>query len=142
MKNLYLCIGIREETYSVTFFNNFNNFKAMSKKEFLAKKAAEKELKKVAIAKTGINVNYDSMSPEYKEFRCLVNKWQKDTREYVASLGFEFTKCVTFIVEKGAFGKTEKGKVLFAKLPDEVVAELNGEMADLEKVFHETVAGK
>ena len=26
MKNPYLCIGIREETYSITFFNNFNNF--------------------------------------------------------------------------------------------------------------------
>ena len=142
MKNPYLCIGIKEETCSITFFNNFNNFNIMSKKEFLAKKAAEKELKKVAIAKTGINVNYNSMSPEYKEFRCLVNRWQKDTREYVASLGFEFTKCVTFIVEKGAFGKTEKGKVLFAKLPDEVVAELNGEMREMEEEFLTNVCKK
>ena len=99
----------------------------MTKSEFLANKKAEQESKKVAIAATGINTNYDAQSKEYKEFRCKVNKWQKDTREYLAALGFDFTKCCTFVVEKGRFTYTEKGKVLLKKLPEEVINELDGE---------------
>ena len=110
----------------------------MTKKEFMAAKAAEKESKKVAIAATGINTNYDAQSKEYKEFRCKVNKWQKDTREYLASIGFDFTKCCTFVVEKGKFTYTEKGKVLVKYLPEEVINELDGEKAELETLFAET----
>lgn len=114
----------------------------MTKSEFLANKKAEQESKKVAIAATGINTNYDAQSKEYKEFRCKVNKWQKDTREYLAALGFDFTKCCTFVVEKGRFTYTEKGKVLLKKLPEDVITELDGEKAELEAIFAETVIGK
>ena len=111
----------------------------MTKKEFMAAKAAEKESKRVAIAATGINTNYDAQSKEYKQFRCAVNKWQKDTREYLASLGLDATKCFTFIVARGEFGVTEKGKQLLKKLPEDVINELSAERAELEKQFADTV---
>ena len=111
----------------------------MTKKEFMAAKAAEKESKRVAIAATGINTNYDAQSKEYKQFRCAVNKWQKDTREYLASLGLDATKCFTFIVARGEFGVTEKGKQLLKKLPEDVINELAAERAELEKQFADTV---
>lgn len=111
----------------------------MTKQEFMAAKAAEKESKKVAITATGINTNYDAQSKEYKAFRCKVNKWQKDTREYLAALGFDFTKCCTFVVAKGKFTYTEKGKQLLKKLPEDVINELAAERAELEKQFAETV---
>ena len=53
----------------------------MSKKEFLEKRNAEKTAKKVVIAQTDINKNYDAQSAEYKAFRCKVNQWQKDCRD-------------------------------------------------------------
>ena len=52
----------------------------MSKKEFLERRNAEKAAKKVAIAQTDINKNYDAQSAEYKEFRCKINQWQKECR--------------------------------------------------------------
>ena len=105
----------------------------------MAAQAAVKENKKVAIAATGINTNYDEQSAEYKAFRCAVNKWQKDTREYLASLGHDATKCFTFIVARGVFGITEKGKQLIKKLPEDIIEELAAERAELEKQFADTV---
>lgn len=114
----------------------------MDKREFLEKRNAEKAAKVVPIAKTDINTNYDAQSAEYKAFRCTVNKWQKDSREWLDSEGYDFRKCVTFVVEKGTFTKTEKGKTLWEKLPEEMAETLNVEMAEMSENFLQNVCKK
>ena len=106
LKNPYLCNGFRDETYFHNIFNNSKVF-TMSKKEFLEARNAEKAAKKVAIAQTGINENYDAQSAEYKAFRCKVNKWQKECRDYYnAEYNLQFKGCFRFEVLSGTFKVT------------------------------------
>ena len=115
----------------------------MSKKEFLAHRNAEKTAKKVAIAKTGINENYTAQSVEYKAFRCKVNQWQKDCRDYYnAEYGLQFKGCFRFEVLSGTFKITEVGKVFLTQISKEDTADLTAEMSELETEFLTNVCKK
>ena len=115
----------------------------MSKKEFLEKRNAEKTAKKVAIAQTDINKNYALQSVEYKAFRCKVNQWQKDCRDYYnAEYGLQFKSCFRFEVLSGTFKITEVGKVFLTKINEEDIADLNAEMRELEAEFLTKVCKK
>ena len=115
----------------------------MSKKEFLEKRNAEKVAKKVAIAQTNINKNYDSQSVEYKEFRCKINQWQKDCRDYYnVEYGLQFAGCFRFEVLSGTFKITEFGKILLTKINEEDIAVLNAEMREMEAEFLTKVCKK
>ena len=115
----------------------------MSKKEFLARLNAEKAAKKVAIAQTDINKNYDAQSAEYKAFRCKVNKWQKECRDYYnAEYGLQFKGCFRFEVLSGMFKITEVGKTFMTKITEEDAADLKTEMAEMEGEFLTNVCKK
>ena len=115
----------------------------MSKKEFLEKRNAEKTAKKVAIAQTDINKNYDAQSAEYKEFRCKVNRWQKDCRDYFnAEYDLQFKGCFRFEVLSGTFKITEIGKVFLTKINEEDTTDLKAEMQELEAEFLTNVCKK
>lgn len=115
----------------------------MSKKEFLERRNAEREAKKVAIAQTGINENYTAQSAEYKQFRCAVNKWQKECRDYFnAEYGLQFKGCIRFEVMSGTFKLTEVGKVFMTKISEEDTADLKSEMAEMEAEFLASVCKK
>ena len=115
----------------------------MSKKEFLERRNAEREAKKVAIAQTDINTNYAAQSAEYKAFRCKVNKWQKECRDYYAAeYGLQFKGSFRFEVLSGTFKVTEVGKVFLTKINEEDKADLNAEMAEMEAEFLEKVCKK
>ena len=115
----------------------------MSKKEFLEKRNAEKAAKKVAIAQTDINKNYDAQSAEYREFRCKINKWQKECRDYFnAEYGLKFAGCYRFEVLSGTFKITEFGKILLTKINEEDIADLNAEMREMESEFLTKVCKK
>ena len=115
----------------------------MSKKAFLEKLNAEKNAKKVAIAQTDINTNYEAQSTEYKAFRCKINKWQKDCRNYFnAEYGLQFKGCFRFEVLSGTFKITEIGKVFMAKINAEDTADLKAEMKEMEEEFLTKVCKK
>ena len=115
----------------------------MSKKAFLEKRNAEKAAKKVAIAQTNINTNYDAQSAEYKAFRCKVNRWQKDCRDYFnAEYGLKFAGSYRFEVLSGTFRITEVGKAFMAQINEEDAADLNEEMRALESEFLTKVCKK
>ena len=115
----------------------------MSKKQFLAEKSAEREAKKVAIAQTNINTNYDLQSVEYKNFRCAVNRWQKEWRDYLnEEKGLDFTKCFRFEVLTASFKITEKGKTITAKMDEEDLKDLHAEMENLTNDFLQNVCKK
>ena len=115
----------------------------MSKKEFLEARNAEREAKKIAIAKTDINTNYAAQSAEYKEFRCKVNRWQKECRDYYASeYGLQFKGSFRFEVLSGTFKVTEVGKVFLTKINEEDKADLNAEMQEMESEFLAKVCKK
>lgn len=115
----------------------------MSKKDFLAKRNAEKAAKKVAIAQTDINTNYDAQSPEYKAFRCKVNRWQKESRDYFnAEYGLQFAGCFRFEVLSGTFKITEIGKVFMTKINEEDTTDLKAEMQEMETEFLTNVCKK
>ena len=142
LKNPYLCNGFRDETYFHNIFNNSKVF-TMSKKEFLERRNAEKAAKKVAIAQTGINENYTAQSAEYKAFRCKVNQWQKECRDYYnAEYGLQFKGCFRFEVLSGTFKITELGKVFMAKISEEDTNDLKAEMAEMEAEFLANVCNK
>ena len=142
LKNPYLCNGFRNETYFHNIFNNSKVF-TMSKKEFLEARNAEKAAKKVAIAKTGINENYTAQSAEYKAFRCKVNQWQKECRDYYnAEYNLQFKGCFRFEVLSGTFKVTEIGKVFMTKISEEDTTDLKAEMAEMEAEFLASVCKK
>ena len=115
----------------------------MSKKEFLERRNAEKAAKKVAIAQTDINTNYDAQSAEYKEFRCKVNRWQKECRDYYnEEYGLQFKGSFRFEVLSGTFKITEVGKVFLTKINEEDVTDLKAEMRDMEAEFLTKVCKK
>ena len=115
----------------------------MSKKEFLAARNAEKVAKKVAIAQSGINENYDAQSAEYKAFRCHVNKWQKECRDYFnAEYGLQFAGSFRFEVLSGTFKITEIGKVFLTKISEEDTADIKAEMQEMEAEFLTNVCKK
>ena len=115
----------------------------MSKKDFLKKRNEEKAAKKVAIAQTDINKNYDAQSAEYKEFRCKVNRWQKDCRDYFnAEYALQFKGCFRFEVLSGTFKITEVGKVFMTKIAEDDVKDLKAEMQEMESEFLTTVCKK
>lgn len=115
----------------------------MSKKEFLERRNEEKAAKKVAIAQTDINKNYNAQSAEYKEFRCKVNRWQKDCRDYFnAEYDLQFKGSFRFEVLSGTFKITEVGKVFLTKISEEDAADINAEMRDLEREFLTNVCKK
>ena len=115
----------------------------MSKKEFLEKRNAEKVAKKVAIAQSGINENYDAQSAEYKAFRCKVNKWQKECRDYFnAEYNLQFAGSFRFEVLSGTFKITEIGKVFMTKISEEDTADLKAEMQEMEAEFLTNVCKK
>ena len=115
----------------------------MSKKAFLERRNAEKTAKKVAIAQTDINKNYNAQSAEYKEFRCKVNRWQKDCRDYFkAEYGLQFKGSFRFEVLSGTFKVTEVGKVFLTKISEEDVADINAEMREMETEFLTNVCKK
>lgn len=115
----------------------------MSKKEFLARLNAERAAKKVAIAQTDINKNYDAQSAEYKEFRCKVNRWQKECRDYYnAEYALQFKGCFRFEVLSGTFKITEVGKVFMTKISEDDAADLKTEMQELESEFLTNVCKK
>ena len=115
----------------------------MSKKEFLARRNEEKAAKKVAIAQSGINENYDAQSAEYKAFRCRVNKWQKECRDYFnAEYGLQFAGSFRFEVLSGTFKVTEIGKVFMTKISEEDTTDLKAEMQEMEAEFLTNVCKK
>ena len=115
----------------------------MSKKEFLEARNAEKAAKKVAIAQTGINENYTAQSAEYKAFRCKINQWQKECRDYYnAEYGLQFKGCFRFEVLSGTFKITEVGKVFMTPINEDDANALTAEMRDLEKEFLTNVCKK
>ena len=115
----------------------------MSKKEFLEARNAEKAAKKVAIAQTGINENYDAQSAEYKAFRCKINQWQKECRDYYnAEYGLQFKGCFRFEVLSGTFKVTEIGKVFMTKISEEDTNDLKAEMSEMEAEFLASVCKK
>ena len=142
LKNPYLCNGFRDETYFHNIFNNSKVF-TMSKKDYLERVNAEKAAKKIAIAKTGINENYDAQSAEYKAFRCKVNQWQKECRDYYnAEYGLQFKGCFRFEVLSGLFKITEIGKVFMTKISEDDANDLNSEMREMETDFLASVCKK
>ena len=142
LKNPYLCNGFRDETYFHNIFNNSKVF-TMSKKEYLERVNAEKAAKKVSIAKTGINENYNAQSAEYKAFRCKVNQWQKECRDYYnAEYNLQFKGCFRFEVLSGMFKITEVGKVFMTKIAEEDTDDRKAEMAEMESEFLTTVCKK
>ena len=115
----------------------------MSKKEFLERRNAERAAKKVAIAQTDINKNYDAQSAEYKEFRCKVNRWQKECRDYYnAEYDLQFKGCFRFEVLSGTFKITEIGKIFLTKISEEDTADLKAEMQEMESEFLTNVCKK
>ena len=115
----------------------------MSKKAFLERRNAEKAAKKVAIAQTDINKNYDAQSAEYKEFRCKVNRWQKDCRDYFnAEYELKFAGSFRFEVLSGTFKITEVGKVFMTKITEEDANDIKAEMRELESEFLAKVCKK
>jgi len=115
----------------------------MSKKAFLENLNAEKAAKKVAIAQTNINTKYDEQSAEYKEFRCKINKWQKDCRTYFAAVyGLSFAGCYRFEVLSGTFKITEIGKILMGKIEESDANDLKEEMREMEQEFLTKVCKK
>ena len=117
--------------------------KAMSKKEFLARRNEEKAAKKVAIAQSGINENYTAQSAEYKAFRCKVNRWQKECRDYFnAEYDLQFKGSFRFEVLSGTFKITEVGKVFMSKISEEDAADLKAEMQEMEEEFLAKVCNK
>ena len=115
----------------------------MSKKDYLERVNAEKAAKKVALAKTGINENYDAQSAEYKAFRCKVNRWQKECRDYYnAEYSLQFKGCFRFEVLSGTFKITEVGKVFMTKISEEDTNDLKAEMAEMEADFLASVCKK
>ena len=115
----------------------------MSKKDFLKKRNVEKAAKKVAIAQTNINTNYDAQSTEYKVFRCKVNRWQKDCRDYFnAEYGLKFAGSFRFEVLSGTFKITEVGKAFMAKITEEDATDIKTEMRELETEFLTNVCKK
>ena len=115
----------------------------MSKKDFLARRNEEKANKKVAIAQTDINKNYDAQSAEYKAFRCKVNRWQKDCRDYFnAEYDLQFKGSFRFEVLSGTFKITEVGKVFMTKITEEDAKDLKDEMKELEAEFLTNVCKK
>ena len=115
----------------------------MSKKAFLEKRNAEKNAKKVAIAQTDINTNYDAQSAEYKEFRSKINQWQKDCRDYyLDEYDLQFAKCFRFEVLSGTFKITELGKVFLTKISQEDIDDLKTEMKEMEEEFLTNVCKK
>ena len=142
LKKPYLCNGVRDETYFHNIFQHSTIF-TMSKKEFLEARNAEKAAKKVAIAKTGINENYTAQSAEYKAFRCKVNQWQKECRDYYnAEYGLQFKGCFRFEVLSGTFRITEVGKEKKTKISEEDTNDLKAEMAEMEMEFLASVCKK
>ena len=142
LKNPYLCNGFRDETYFHNIFNNSKVF-TMSKKDYLERVNAEKAAKKVAIAKTDINKNYTAQSAEYKAFRCKVNQWQKECRDYFnAEYNLPFKGCFRFEVISGTFKITEVGKVFMTKISEEDTNDLKAEMAEMEAEFLASVCKK
>ena len=122
---------------------NILKFLQMSKKEFLERRNAEKAAKKVAIAHTDINTNYDAQSAEYKAFRCKVNRWQKECRDYYnEEYSLQFKGCVRFEVLSGTFKYTELGKVFMSKISEEDATDLKAEMAEMEEEFLAKVCKK
>ena len=106
----------------------------MSKKDFLEKRNAERAAKKVAPA--DVNRNYDAQSAEYKAFRCKVNRWQKDCRDYYnAEYGLEFKSCFRFDRISRAFKITEIGKVFMTKIAEEDANDLKAEMREMETEY-------
>lgn len=141
-KNRTFVLDLRKSLISITFSTILTIF-TMSKKEFLARRNAEKIAKKVAIAQTGINENYDAQSAEYKAFRCKVNKWQKECRDYYnEEYGLQFKGCFRFEVLSGSFKRTEFGKIFLTKISEEDTADLNAEMRELEEEFSTKVCKK
>ena len=115
----------------------------MSKKAFLEKRNVEKAAKKVAIAQTDINKNYDAQSAEYKVFRCKVNRWQKDCRDYFnAEYALPFKGCFRFEVLSGTFKINEDGKVVMTTITEEDANDITAEMRDLEAEFLANVCKK
>ena len=115
----------------------------MSKKAFLERRNAEKAAKKVAIAQTDINKNYDAQSPEYKAFRCKINQWQKGCRDYYnAEYDLQFKGCFRFEVLSGTFKITEVGKVFMTQINEEDATDLKEEMRELEAEFLANVCKK
>ena len=115
----------------------------MSKKEFLERRNAEKSAKKVAIAQTDINTNYEAQSAEYKAFRCKVNRWQKECRDYYnEEYGLQFKGCFRFEVLSGTFKVTEVGKVFMTKISEEDTNDLKAEMTEMEAEFLASVCKK
>ena len=115
----------------------------MSKKDFLARRNEEKAAKKVAIAQTDINKNYDAQSAEYKAFRCKVNRWQKDCRDYFnAEYDLKFAGSFRFEVLSGTFKITEVGKVFMTKITEEDATDIKAEMRELEAEFLTKVCKK
>ena len=142
LKKPYLCNGFRDETYFHNMFQHSIIF-TMSKKDYLERVNAERAAKKVAIAKTGINENYDAQSAEYKAFRCKVNQWQKECRDYYnAEYGLQFKGCFRFEVLSGTFKVTEIGKVFMTKISEEDTTDLKAEMAEMEEEFLTNVCKK
>ena len=115
----------------------------MSKKEFLEARNAERAAKRVELAKTGINENYTAQSAEYKAFRCKVNRWQKECRDYYsAEYGLQFKSCFRFEVLSGLFKITEIGKVFMTKISEDDANDLKVEMREMEEEFLAKVCKK
>ena len=115
----------------------------MSKKDFLARRNEERAAKKVAIAQTDINKNYDAQSAEYKAFRCKINRWQKDCRDYYnEEYSLQFKGCFRFEVLSGTFKITEVGKVFMTKIAEADADDLKAEMRELETEFLTNVCKK
>ena len=115
----------------------------MSKKDFQERRNAEKAAKKVAIAQTDINKNYNAQSAEYKAFRCKVNRWQKECRDYYnAEYNLQFKGSFRFEVISGTFKITEIGKVFMTKISEDDAKDLKTEMAEMESEFLTNVCKK
>ena len=115
----------------------------MNKKEFLNSLNVEKESKKIEIAQSGINTNYDAQSVEYKNFRCKVNRWQKESRAFIsAKYGLSFAGCFRFEVLSGTFKITEIGKSLMRKIEETDANDLREEMKVLQDEFLTNVCNK
>ena len=124
-------------------FSTISTIKTMSKKAFLESRNAERAAKKVAIAQTDINTNYAAQSAEYKAFRCKVNQWQKECRDYYnAEYALQFKGCFRFEVLSGTFKITEIGKVFMTKITEEDATDLKAEMQEMESEFLTNVCKK
>ena len=113
----------------------------MSKKDFLVRRNEERAAKKEAPA--DVNKNYGAQTPEYKAFRCKVNRWQKDCREYFnAEYGLEFKSCFRFERTSRSFKITELGKAFMAKINEDDAKDLKAEMQEMESEFLTKVCKK